>query len=250
MSLPIWTADALSSEYRRYEGRLWRLVEAQHRVSTLKLVDDLQEQALLEDIIERSKPILPPDCRHLDYLLATPFRYGSVYPKGSRFRRAGRTAGVFYAAEQVETALCELVFYRFLFYAESPEVTPPENAADYTAFSVSVKSERLVDLSQPPLSRDQEFWCDPVQYEACQQLAEVARSADADAIRYRSVRARAGVNVAVLKGATFAHPAPLERQSWQVRIGPHKAQAVCDFPPAAREFTRSDFQDPRLDVLA
>ena len=86
-----WTAGALSSEAVKLEGKVWRLVEAQHRVSTLKLVDTLDEQALLEDLIEETKPAIPVECRRLDYLLATPFRYGSVYPQGSRFRRAGRT---------------------------------------------------------------------------------------------------------------------------------------------------------------
>lgn len=47
MSLPIWTPDALSCELRLYEGLCWRLVEAQHRVSTMKLVASLEEQALL-----------------------------------------------------------------------------------------------------------------------------------------------------------------------------------------------------------
>ncbi len=99
MSLPIWTPAALASEARAYRRHVWRLVEAQHRVSTLKLVDTLEEQALLEDLIEATKPALPPEARGLDYLLATPFRYDAPYPVGSRFRRAGRTPGVFYAAE-------------------------------------------------------------------------------------------------------------------------------------------------------
>ncbi|MDO9306326.1 MAG: RES domain-containing protein, partial [Mesorhizobium sp.] len=43
MSLPIWTPAALRSEARPLEGRCWRLVEAQHRVSTMKLVDTLEE---------------------------------------------------------------------------------------------------------------------------------------------------------------------------------------------------------------
>ena len=60
-------------------GRCWRVVEAQHVVSTLKLVDTLAEQALLEDLLEETKPPVPPECRHLHYLLATPFRYGAPY---------------------------------------------------------------------------------------------------------------------------------------------------------------------------
>ena len=48
MSSPTWTPAALASESARYEGRGWRLVEARHRVSTLKLVDTLEEQRLIE----------------------------------------------------------------------------------------------------------------------------------------------------------------------------------------------------------
>ncbi len=69
-----------------------------------------------ERLIEETKPEIPDERRHLDYLLATPFRYGPVYPHGSRFRRAGKTSGVFYAAEKVETAVAELAFYRLLFF--------------------------------------------------------------------------------------------------------------------------------------
>src|SRR6266571_6247553 len=95
-----WTRAALSSSARPLSGICWRVVEAQHHVSTLKLVDALDEQELLEDLIEATKQLVLPECRHLHYLLATPFRYGAVYPTGSRFRRAETTEGVFYAAEK------------------------------------------------------------------------------------------------------------------------------------------------------
>ncbi len=119
MSSPIWTPAALSSELGKYEGRCWRIVVAQHQVSTLKLVDSLAEQTILEDLIEATKPVTPADCRHLDYLLATPFpaMVRNIEP-GSRFRRAGRTPGVYYAAEKEETAVAEMAFYRLLFFAE------------------------------------------------------------------------------------------------------------------------------------
>lgn len=86
MSLPIWTRRAVATETRPLKLRLWRAVEAQHLVATMALVDDAGEQALLEDILEASKPPLPAECRHLHYLLQTPFRYPS--PVASRFRRA------------------------------------------------------------------------------------------------------------------------------------------------------------------
>ena len=53
------------------------MVEAQHVVSTLKVVDTLAEQERLEQLLEESKPPVPPECRRLHYLLCTPFRYGA-----------------------------------------------------------------------------------------------------------------------------------------------------------------------------
>lgn len=248
MSLPTWTPAALSSEARAYAGAVWRLVEAQHRVSTLKLVDTLEEQALLEDLLEESKPKLPPECAGLDYLLATPFRYGAVYPHGSRFRRAGRTPGVFYAAEAVDTALAEMAFYRLLFYAESPATPYPANAADFTAFSAAVATTAAIDLTGPPLDRDRALWTDPTDYAACQALSDAARTAGIAAIRYASVRdPRGGANMALLVPAAFAGPRPLERQTWRIRLSTHGVQAICEFPAARLEFAHADFaHDPRL----
>src|SRR5919106_1273755 len=115
-----WTRAALWSNARPRSGVCWRVVEAQHHVSTLKLSDTLDEQKQLEELLEYSKPMVPPECRHLHYLLSTPFRYGAVYPAGSRFRRAGVTEGVFYGSETAETAIAEMTFHRLLFFAESP----------------------------------------------------------------------------------------------------------------------------------
>ena len=248
MSSPIWTPAALSSEARAFEGSVWRLVEAQHRVSTLKLVDTLDEQALLEDILEESKPALPPECAGLDYLLATPFRYGAVYPHGSRFRRAGRTPGVYYAALAIETALAEMAFYRLLFFAESPDTPLPANAADYTAFSAAVATQSAIDLTLPPLSRDAAHWTHPTDYAACQSLAEDARTAGIAAILYRSARdPAAGLNLALLTAGGFAAPRPLERQTWRIRLSPLGVQALCDHPPRRIGFSREDFRgDPRI----
>src|ERR1700752_3835790 len=150
MSLPTWTRDALPSEARPLKGTCWRLVEAQHRVSTLKLVAMLSGQAMLEEPLKRTKPPVPPECRRLHYLLATPFRYGAPYPKGSRFRRAGFTPGVFYASERVETAIAELCFFRLLFFSESPDTQWPANAGEYTAFAAKYATERSIDLTLPP----------------------------------------------------------------------------------------------------
>ena len=108
MSSATWTPAALSRERRRLAGSCWRIVESQSRVSTMKLVDTSDEQEALEWLLDRTKPPVPSECRHLDYLLFTPFRYGAPYPHGSRLRRAGFTAGVFYASETPTTAVAEM----------------------------------------------------------------------------------------------------------------------------------------------
>lgn len=248
MSLPIWTPDALSSEARPSRNKIWRLVEAQHRVATLKLVDTLDEQALLEDILETSKPALPVACQGLNYLLATPFRYGAPYPHGSRFRRAGRTEGVYYGSEELTTALAEMAFYRILFYADSPDTPLPVNAAEYTAFAAAIGASAQLDLTLPPLDRDADHWCHLTDYSACQELADQARIAGIDTIRYQSVRAPGGgTNVAVLSCQVFARPEPVERQTWRIRWSDLGVQAICDFPAARHGFSREDFAaDPRL----
>ncbi len=251
MSSPIWTRVGLSSEFRRWDGLCWRLVEAQHRDSTLGITDSLAEQAVLEELIEAAKPVTPPECRGLDFLLATPFRYGAAYPRGSRFRRAGRTPGVYYAAETPATSVAEMAFYRLLFFAESPATPWPSNAADYTAFSVAVGTGRLLDLTRKPLLADAGVWTHLTDYAGCQDFADAARAAEAEVIRYRSVRdPRKGCNLAVLTCRAFAGRAPVERQTWRMRLSASGVQALCAFPRLDLEFTREAFSaDPRIAAL-
>ena len=251
MSSHTWTPAALSSERRALSGLCWRLVEAQHRVSTLKLVDTLAEQEVLERLIEASKPPVPPDYRHLHYLLATPFRYGAPYPRGSRFRRAGLTEGVYYASAKPATAVAETAFYRLLFFAESPATPWPANAAEFTAFSVRYATRRGLDLTAPPLSRDRVAWTNPTDYAPCQAFADVARAATGDVLKYESVRDPAhGANLAILTCAAFTSKAPVQRQTWRIQVGPSGARALCEFPDARLEFPREAFAaDPRIAGL-
>lgn len=75
MSSTTWTPLAVSSEARAWRGSTWRIVEAQHVASTMKIVDSAAEQEALESLLEAGKPALPDATSGLDYLLATPFRY-------------------------------------------------------------------------------------------------------------------------------------------------------------------------------
>jgi hypothetical protein len=205
----------------------------------------------LEKLVEATKPVLPPDCRHLDYLLSTPFRYGADYPKGSRFRKAGRTLGVFYASEHVRTAVAEIAFYRLLFFAESPNTPWPSDAAEYTAFSAAIATRRAIDLCKAPFSADRALWTDPLRYGPCQDLADQARAANIELIRTESVRdPERRANLAVLSCSAFAEPRPIERQTWRMRLGPSGVQAICEFPVDGIGFGRDTFvADPRIAAL-
>jgi hypothetical protein len=243
----MWTPGALASEARRYEGSIWRVVEAQHKVATMRITDSLEEQALLEEILEASKPLVPEDCRHLDYLLYTPFRY-APYPYGSRFRRAQQPEGVFYASEVVETAIAETAFYQLLFFTESPEAKLPSSAGEYTAFSAHCATARHIDLTASPFNRDRATWTHPTGYEACQDLADTTRAADIAILRYESVRDPSHrANIALLACVAFTDTAPRSLQTWHIFTRRHAVQARCETTRTQMEFRREDFAaDPRL----
>jgi len=234
-------SDALSAHAHRVSGTCWRIVEGQHYVSTLALVDSVDEQRRLEELIEATKPRLPPECRGLHYLLSTPFRY-HPYPTGSRFRRAGATPGVFYAAAAVETAIAETAFYRLLFFAESLATPWPANPSQHTAFSARYGSGKAVDLTRPPFARQRKRWMHPNDYGPCQALAEEARGAGVEVIRFSSVRdPEHRLNVALLTCRAFRAKEPIEFQSWRIRLGPTGVQALREFPRANLEFGREAF---------
>ena len=134
MSANTWTPTALASEARPWSGKGWRAVEAQHRVATMMLVHgDLDDQSLLEDILEESKPVLPREAVGLHWLLATPFRYWPKPPSGSRFR-ARTDPGVFYGADEEMTACAECGYWRLRFWLDSEGLAGREASIPITLF--------------------------------------------------------------------------------------------------------------------
>lgn len=229
MALPIWIPDALRSEQKSVNKTYWRCVEAQHVVSTLQLVDTLEEQRLLEHILEETKPPVPPECEGLHYLYMTPFRYG-LYPNGSRFRKAGRTPGVYYVSEEPRTAIIETAFHLLLFYSDSPGTPFPTQPSEHTAFDVPVKTKAAIDLTAKPFSDASDIWMHPSDYEPCQQLEESARSEGVQLIRYASVRdPEHKPNAAILTCEAFAAPAPTQNQTWRLWFNKAGIHAICDF---------------------
>lgn len=178
------------------------------------LVKTLDEQYLLEQILESSKPPLPEGCAPLHWLLFTPFRYPPL-PSGSRFR-APHDPGVFYGAEERRTACAELGYWRWRFLTDSPlDALEP---LQQTLFSATVAG-RCVDLRAPPHAQRRPDWTHPSDYGPCQRFAREARDQGLAVIRYESVRdpQHAGC-AAVLVPSAFSRSTPLDIQTWNLTV--------------------------------
>lgn len=230
------TLRALASERHCLATDAWRVVESQSRVATMKIVDSLDEQAILEAELDGSKPAVLVSCAGLDYLLATPFRY-APYPHGSRFRRARQREGCFYCSEQAETAVAEAAFHHLKFFLASPGVQLVRNPQERKAFRVSVLTSLAVDLTAQPLSEDSATWLDPNSYGPCQDFADLARDAQAEVIRYESVRDPGrGANLAVLSPSALACNAPTSHQTWRLLLRRDRVDAVREMPRVTLSF--------------
>jgi hypothetical protein len=241
----MWTATALASELRPYAGTVWRIVEAQHRISTNRLTSDLGEQARLEAMAEAAKPDLPKAAQGLHYLLAAPFRYG--HSVASRFRKAGERPGIFYASEAEATAIAETAYWRLAFFTRAVGFVPPAATSEHSSFCVDVSVSRSLDLTVPPLSADEAIWSSARDYAGCQELAAQARLAHVQTIRTLSVRDSArGANIVILDPASFVSQ-PRPAQTWHLRIEAEQLTALAAFPSSDRHiFTAAQFGLPDL----
>jgi hypothetical protein len=199
VSPSIWISCAGPSRARPLQGVVWRVVEAQHRVSTRKLVDTLEEQELLEEIIDEVKPPAATGAafQGLDYLLSTPFRHPPLR-HGSRFGRSDARS-LFYGSEAVETSLAEKSYYALLFVAGTA-ADLEKTEVDWTAFSVGVRGDRGMDLCAPPFDAHRAAISSPTSYAASQELGTAMRGAGVELFRFASARCpRQGRNIALFQ---------------------------------------------------
>lgn len=211
------TAEDLSQAQRRTRTETcWRAVEAQHVVSTMRLVDnDPVRQQLLEEILEQSKPPRPAATAQLHYLLATPFRYPPSQ-HGSRFRR-WPDAGVLYAARHQRTACAEMGYWRWRFLTASEGLTEIPAAAQML-FSLGAAGVTL-DLTRAPLDAWRALWTQPGDYTHTQQLGRAAREAGTAIVRYESVRdPQHGACFAILTPSAIRPLQPTARETWYLTV--------------------------------
>lgn len=194
---------------------LWRGVEAQHRVATMRLVDDLQEQELLEALLEESKPPLPADAGRAHWLLFTPFRYAPPWP--SRFRRP-HEAGAWYGADEPATVAAELAYWRWRFFMDSDGLRDGRVITELSFFRSRFDGAEL-DITQPPWSICRDTWRGD-DYAACQALAAHLRGLEppVQAIRYESARREGAACQVVFDVHALTLPNPVVQQTWTCKV--------------------------------
>jgi len=237
----IWTRCAGDSELKQLRLSPWRVVEAQHQVSTRKLVDSSEEQELLEELIETVKPADHTGGR-LHYLLFTPFRYPPLR-HGSRFGSRGER-GIWYGSADRRTAFAEVAYYRMVFLAGS-EADLGTVETPLTAFTVSVRTSRGIDLVAPPFDAFHRAITSSVSYASSQPLGTAMRGAGVEAFTYPSARdVREGVNVGVLEPSVFGRAKPKSFETWHCAASHARVEVV------QGDYIRRDrYAFPREDFL-
>jgi hypothetical protein len=182
-------------------------------------VDSNEEQAVLEDLLDESKPKILASTAGLDYLLATPFRY-PPWIRGSRFRSSA-DPGVFYAADERRTACAELGYWRWRFVTDSGGLAKIGlGPVAHTLFQVKVAASGI-DLRAQPFSRDAKKWTDPNNYAATQAFSAVVRRTPVTVVRYESVRdPNKGGCAAIFEPNAFANRKPVAYQTWFLTVTP------------------------------
>ena len=241
MSSSIWTRCAGDSELRPLHLSPWRVVEAQHRISTRKLVDSAQEHELLEELIDRVKPPDPAGGR-LHYLLFTPFRYPPL-AHGSRFG-GRRERGIWYGSMDRPTAFAEVAYYRLLFL-EGSQASLGTVETPLTAFTARVRTQRGIDLAAAPFDVHRRTIASPMSYTSSQALGTAMRGAGVEAFRYPSARdTQGGINVGVFVPSVFGQAKPRSFETWHCAASRARVEVT-----RGDYFTRHTYSFPRTQFL-
>ena len=241
MSSSIWTLCAGDSELRPLRLSPWRVVEAQHQVSTRKLVDSTEEQILLEEMIDQAKP---PDITRgkIHYLLFTPFRYPPLR-HGSRFG-SRHERGIWYGSLELRSAFAEIAYYRLLFLEASRAELGTVTTA-LTAFTATVHTLRGVDLTKAPFDKYRSKIASPVRYDSTQPLGAEMRAGGVEAFTYPSARdTEGGTNVAAFVPSLFGRSKPKLLETWHCAASRERMDLT-----QGDYFTRRRFQFMRAQFL-
>lgn len=195
--------------------KAWRVVEDQSRSSTRELVDSLEEHEILEDLIEKKgKPALPyePEFKGLHFLLATPFRYPPLL-YGSRFGRRFERS-LWYGAKEIETALGESAFYRFLFFAGTEANLLPCRTS-HSVYAIDILTQQGVILERGPFEKYSSLISQKETYHYSQPLGSAMREAGVQGFSYFSARLEGQVNIGIFTPLAFVSKSVDFIQHWK-----------------------------------
>jgi hypothetical protein len=202
-------------ELQRLKTDVTRIVETQEYAATTSLVDDLDEQSLLEELLDEVKPDYRKGTECLHYLISTPFRYPPL-KYGSRFGDITMPS-YFYASEDVETALSECAFYRFVFLDDMAVPYNKPIKSEHMSFSVNIDAFATADLTKVVSEDIVTSLASPVNFIFTQQLGKhLTQKIGATALRFYSARAKEnkGVNIAVTKPEVIISKKPENNVNW------------------------------------
>ena len=216
----IWSTTGGREITQSIAGGGFRLVECQETVATMKIVSNLESQAVLEEMLDEvSKPNNRAGTEHLHYLLFTPFRYPPLQ-YGSRF--GGRfEPSLFYGGSSEYVTLCESAFYRFFFFYDMEEAPLHDTLqSQHTLFDFQYQTNVGVKLQDAPFDAYNEALCDLVSYKATQALGAAMREDGVKGFEYRSARDRdGGINIALFDASPLTSTKPLNERSCLCQVG-------------------------------
>ncbi len=227
--------SALSIEYK---GVVYRVVESQEKVATMNLVDTLDEQSLLEELIEETKPSVHA-MKQRHYLIKTPFRYPPL-KHGSRF--GGRfEPSIFYAGQTLKSAICESAFYSFYFMSRC--TLPYENTIinHKTSFSVEIQDGNhiaLTKISDPEINAKLTHKSD---YQFTQSIGKQMREQGVSSFSFLSARCEKEINIGIFDIDSIIDE-PKNYQNWEVKQTAKNILFYCQMHPnLSLSFSKESF---------
>ena len=197
----------------------YRIVESQEKVATMKIVDSLDEQFLLEELIDNTKP--KSGDRH--YLIQTPFRYPPL-KHGSRFGSRFEPS-IFYAGLTLNSALCESAFYSFYFLSRMLKPFEGVIMNHKTSFAVAIQSAYCMDLTADKSLSDKQ------DYANSQKMGKAMREQAVSVFTYRSARCDDALNIGVFDIDAIVSEKPTAMIEWEIKQTSNKILFFCSSSP-------------------
>ncbi|MDX2347095.1 MAG: RES family NAD+ phosphorylase [Legionella sp.] len=226
--MDIWSEVKGEQYIQPMMATIHRVTDDQQLIATMSLVNNVEEQGILEQLLEETKPEKPIGYEDFDYLLISPFRYPPLQ-YGSRFGSVFEPS-LFYGSLNITTALAETAFYRFIYLSGMKTQFTAPLQVTYSSYTVSVRSNSSIFLDKAPFDQYQEIIASPIHYQATQALGYAMRRANIEVFQFSSVRdAHAGKNIALFTPKAFQSKSPIKLERW-----------ICNVTHEAVGFVSSD----------